>query len=91
VQLLAPYHLDHSFGYGKAHGYVTYREPSKAAEIVANTIKGAVEPYVRRSTTRSVKGDRAADRRARAERRRRSDARCRGRQRRSDQAHRRHV
>ena len=48
VQSLAPYHLDHSFRYGKPHGSVTHPEPSKAAEIIANTIKGAVEPYVRR-------------------------------------------
>jgi len=48
VQSLAPYHLDHSFRYGKPHGYVTHPEPSKAAEVIANTIKGTVEPYVRR-------------------------------------------
>jgi hypothetical protein len=48
VQSLAPYHLDHSFRYGKPHGYVSHPEASKAAEIIGNTIKGAVEPYVRR-------------------------------------------
>ena len=48
VQWLAPYHLDHSFRYGKPHGSVSHPEPSVAAEIIANTIKGAVEPYVHR-------------------------------------------
>jgi hypothetical protein len=48
VQWLAPYHLDHSFRYGKAHGSVSHPEPSQVADIIANTIKGAVEPYVRR-------------------------------------------
>ena len=48
VQSLAPYHLDHSFRYGKRHGSVTHPEPSKAAEIIADTIRGTVEPYVRR-------------------------------------------
>src|SRR5262249_57582345 len=32
VQSLAPYHLDHSFRYGKPHGSVTHPEPSKAAD-----------------------------------------------------------
>jgi hypothetical protein len=47
VQWLAPYHRDHSFRYGKAHGYVTHPEPSPVADIIANTIK-AIEPYVHR-------------------------------------------
>lgn len=47
VQWLAPYHRDHSFRYGKAHGYVTHPEPSPVADIITNTIK-AVEPYVHR-------------------------------------------
>ena len=47
VQWLAPYHRDHSFRYGKAHGYLTHPEPSPVADIITNTIK-AVEPYVHR-------------------------------------------
>ena len=47
-QSLAPYHLDHSFRYGKPHGYVTHPEPSEVADIIASTITGVVEPYVRR-------------------------------------------
>jgi len=47
VQSLAPYHLDHSFRYGKPHGYVTHPEPSEVADIIASTITGVVEPYVR--------------------------------------------
>ena len=47
VQWLAPYHRDHSFRYGKAHGYVTHPEPSPVPDIIANTIK-AIEPYVHR-------------------------------------------
>jgi hypothetical protein len=45
VQRLAPYHRDHSFRYGKAHGYLTHPEPSPVADIITNTIK-AVNPYV---------------------------------------------
>jgi hypothetical protein len=47
VQWLAPYHRDHSFRYGKAHGYLTHPEPSPVADIITSTIK-AVEPYVHR-------------------------------------------
>jgi hypothetical protein len=48
VQWLAPYHLDHSFRYSKAYGSVSLPEPSQVADIIANTIQGAVEPYVHR-------------------------------------------
>jgi hypothetical protein len=48
VQWLAPYHLDHSFRYCKSHGSVSLPEPSQVADIIANTIQGAVKPYVRR-------------------------------------------
>jgi hypothetical protein len=34
--------------YGKPHGYVTHPEPSEVADIIASTITGVVEPYVRR-------------------------------------------
>jgi hypothetical protein len=47
VQRLAPYHLDHTFRYGKAHGFLSLPQQSKVADIVANMIK-AIEPYVRR-------------------------------------------
>jgi hypothetical protein len=45
VQWLAPYHRDHSFRYGRAHGYLTHPEPSPVADIIANTIT-ALTPYV---------------------------------------------
>ena len=48
VQWLAPYHRDHSFRYSKADRSVSLPEPSQVADIIANTIKGAVEPYVHR-------------------------------------------
>jgi len=47
VQSLTPYHLDHSFRYGKPRGYVTHPDPSEVADVIASTIEGVVEPYVR--------------------------------------------
>jgi hypothetical protein len=46
VSWLAPYHLDHSFRYRKAWGFVRLPPAAKAADIIDNTARG-IEPYVR--------------------------------------------
>src|SRR5262249_39379708 len=46
VSWLRLYHLDHSFRYRKASGFVRYASAAEAADIIESTAR-AIEPYVR--------------------------------------------
>jgi hypothetical protein len=46
VSWLAPDHLDHSFRYRRAAGFVRYPSAAEAADIIEGTAR-AIEPYVR--------------------------------------------